>query len=194
LAIQDAFVTKIGEGDDFDNDWMSDIDDNCPFVYNPDQEDTDGDLLGDICDECTDVDNVGFGDPGFPINTCVEDNCQFIYNPDQENGDGDDLGDACDTCCISPSVGDLDQSGGSPGFNYTGGDLDMMIKAMFIYNDWTGICLDEADVDFTCGRPCDSSGHNNWLYLTGGDLDKLIKALYVTPDQHLEACDGSPGP
>lgn len=35
---------------DFDGDGVSDDDDNCPSVANPDQADTDGDGLGDACD------------------------------------------------------------------------------------------------------------------------------------------------
>ncbi len=35
---------------DPDNDGLPDWDDNCPDVYNPEQDDTDGDGIGDICD------------------------------------------------------------------------------------------------------------------------------------------------
>jgi hypothetical protein len=73
-------------------------DDNCPAVYNPDQEDTDGDGSGDLCDLCTDTDADGYGDPGFPDDTCDVDNCPLAYNPSQEDTDGDDVGDSCDVC------------------------------------------------------------------------------------------------
>lgn len=47
--------------------------DNCPFVSNPQQSDHDKDGLGDVCDNC----------PDRP-------------NPTQSNIDGDKFGDACD--------------------------------------------------------------------------------------------------
>ena len=38
---------------DSDGDGVSDKADNCPFEFNPDQQDTDGDDLGDVCDYAT---------------------------------------------------------------------------------------------------------------------------------------------
>jgi len=96
---------------DEDGDGAGDACDNCLGLYNPGQEDTDGDGIGDACDDCTDSDNDGFGDPGFPENTCPDDNCPYVYNPGQEDADGDGIGDACDDCT------DTDGDGyGNPGF------------------------------------------------------------------------------
>jgi uncharacterized repeat protein (TIGR01451 family) len=39
-----------GVGDDSDFDGVSDPDDNCPYVFNPDQADADGDGMGDVCE------------------------------------------------------------------------------------------------------------------------------------------------
>jgi formylglycine-generating enzyme required for sulfatase activity len=69
--------------------------DNCPTVHNATQSDLDGDGSGDACDACTDSDGDGFGDPGFPANSCPPDNCPTVHNPDQSDGAGDGIGDAC---------------------------------------------------------------------------------------------------
>ncbi len=99
------------EQEDADLDGVGDVCDNCPALSNPDQEDTDLDGIGDSCDTCTDLDGDGFGNPGFPANTCPEDNCPAVYNPDQEDADLDGIGDSCDTCT------DIDEDGfGDPGF------------------------------------------------------------------------------
>jgi hypothetical protein len=84
---------------DLDGDAAGDVCDNCPSTSNPDQADADGDATGDVCDLCTDFDNDGFGDPGFPLNTCPLDNCPSVYNPTQADSNGDGIGDACDFLC-----------------------------------------------------------------------------------------------
>ncbi|QOJ15824.1 MAG: thrombospondin type 3 repeat-containing protein [Planctomycetia bacterium] len=80
---------------DADGDGVGDACDNCP-IANPDQADADGDGIGDACDTCTDSDGDGFGNPGFPANTCPPDNCPFIANPDQADSDNDGVGDVCE--------------------------------------------------------------------------------------------------
>ena len=76
----DTAITSIGAPVSFadaDGDGIGDSADNCPSVSNAGQEDTDGDGTGDACDTCTDTDGDGFGNPGFPVNTCTEDGCPF---------------------------------------------------------------------------------------------------------------------
>jgi hypothetical protein len=58
---------------DCDGDGVTNLKDNCPTIYNPDQADEDGDGLGDACDKCPPVKDAA--------------------DPDT---DGDGVGDACD--------------------------------------------------------------------------------------------------
>ena len=92
---------------DTDGDGKGDACDNCPTVANPTQANADGDAYGDACDECTDTDGDGFGNPGYPANTCPTDNCPTAANPTQADGDGDGKGDACDNC---PTIANPDQA------------------------------------------------------------------------------------
>lgn len=89
------FIANPGQ-EDGDTDSIGDVCDNCPSAPNPSQDDADSDGVGDECDECTDLDGDGFGDPGFPANTCNTDNCSGLANPGQEDNDSDGLGNVCD--------------------------------------------------------------------------------------------------
>ncbi|MFH1685927.1 MAG: thrombospondin type 3 repeat-containing protein [bacterium] len=91
---------------DIDMDGVGTACDNCIDVPNPDQADYDYDGLGDACDHCTDTDNDGYGNPGYPTNTCPDDNCPYVFNPDQADSNGDGIGDACEAQC-----GDINNDG-----------------------------------------------------------------------------------
>ena len=95
--------------DDTDCDGVPDSADNCVGVANPTEADADHDGVGDACDPCTDTDGDGFGNPGFPANTCTIDNCPTQANPSQEDTDRDGLGDACDNCRTVANPDQLDK-------------------------------------------------------------------------------------
>lgn len=90
------YASGTGQTIDQDSDAVPDSCDNCPSLLNPGQEDTDDDGVGDACDTCTDTDGDGFGDPGFPVNTCPDDNCPAEPNPLQADEDRDGIGDLCE--------------------------------------------------------------------------------------------------
>ena len=54
--------------------------DNCPHVFNADQQDIDNDNIGDECDD--DIDGDGISNK--------EDNCPLVYNPLQTKLSPDD--------------------------------------------------------------------------------------------------------
>jgi cysteine-rich repeat protein len=86
LRGHDVFLWKNVCGPDVDEDGIPNEDDNCPYLYNPNQSDLDGDGRGDACDP--DIDGDGIPNPG--------DNCPEVPNPDPFDLDLDGQGDACD--------------------------------------------------------------------------------------------------
>lgn len=108
------------DNSDRDNDGVCDVNDNCVFVYNPDQKDADGDGIGDLCDTGTNDDDgdglVNSEDP-CPLDVLnldtdgdgicdYLDNCPEVENSDQLDFDGDGIGDVCD-----PIGNDCDNDG-----------------------------------------------------------------------------------
>jgi len=123
---------------DSDADGWGDQCDNCPTIVNPSQLNADGDDHGDACDNCTDTDDDGFGDPGYPANSCTVDNCPNTSNPNQADANQDGIGDAC--CCV-------DVRGN---VNYTGivdlGDLSALVSYL-TGGGFVLLCPNEANVN-----------------------------------------------
>ena len=97
---QDTDVVNISvqrDETDTDNDGVRDVEDNCPTIANPTQEQN---------TYYADLDNDGFGDPNSVLMDCVRpegyvdnalDNCPDRPSSDLTDTDGDGEGDACDT-------------------------------------------------------------------------------------------------
>jgi len=126
---------------DVDGDGVPNLQDNCPTVANPEQEDADGDGAGDACDDDVDGDGVPNDTDNCPFtpnsdqrdtdadglgDACDEDidndgllngedNCPEVANPDQVDADGDALGDACDNCPLNTNPGQEDADGDGMG-------------------------------------------------------------------------------
>ncbi len=86
---------------DPDDDGWNDVPwnkDNCPDVYNRNQEDTDDDGLGDACD-----------------------NCPYVANADQADGNDDGVGDVCDKALNGTLFAWAE--GGEAGIVDCGGDI-----------------------------------------------------------------------
>jgi hypothetical protein len=89
--------------------------DNCPYQYNPDQEDRDCDSFGDLCDNCPGVANPDqlnldprTGLPDFDSRGNACDNCLAVANENQADSDSDAVGDACDSCVLTFNPDQLD--------------------------------------------------------------------------------------
>ena len=84
------------DGFDDDCDEIANEFDNCPQIYNPNQEDGEEDGIGDVCDNCPTIINPTQLDTDNDLLGDVCDNCPSIFNPNQEDMDADMIGDVCD--------------------------------------------------------------------------------------------------
>ena len=138
-------------------DQVSNCDDNCPTVANPDQLDENANGVGDACE--TDQDEDGVFD--------AFDNCPTVANPDQLNNDLDPVGDACDNCPAVANPGQFDANGNSVGdacdpdiSGLTDTDADG-VPDLFD-NCWVSTNPDQSDMDSDGeGDACDDDLDND---------------------------------
>ncbi len=129
--------------------------------------DADSDGIGDSCDTCTDIDGDGFGDAGYPANTCALDNCPSIYNPSQEDADNDSVGDSCDTCT------DTDGDGyGNPDYPYNTCTLD---NCPTVYNP-TQADADSNGVGNLCEELCGDTNDDGYVNI--GDAIFMVNYVF----------------
>ena len=151
----DVSVLCCYDTDDYDEDEIGDLCDNCPDDANPNQEDADGDEIGDVCDDCTDTDRDGYGNSGFP-NTCDEDNCPNNYNPNQEDNyppQGNGIGDACDCEADFSCDGNVDAN-----------DVEAFLID-FGRGEFNNFCTNESPChgDFSCDGSVDAADVTKFL-------------------------------
>jgi hypothetical protein len=165
---------------DTDGDTVPDREDNCPLVYNPNQDDIEDDGRGDLCD--SDDDNDGVAD--------VDDNCVLVPNADQADGDSDTIGDACDNCVALQNLGQENTDGDLLGDDCDTDDdndgvLDGMDNCQFVSNSGQ---LD-GDTD-TVGDACDNCPTMSNTPQADADDDAIGDVCDSCPDDALNDADG----
>jgi Tol biopolymer transport system component len=104
----DDYQPSWGGFSDSDGDGITNQNDNCPLIANPDQLDTDADGAGNVCDADDDNDSVAD----------TADNCLLMSNADQADFDLDGIGDVCDTQTGPPSKKEQCKEGAWHRFNF----------------------------------------------------------------------------
>jgi len=168
---------------DSDRDGIGDACDNCPQTPSSALADADRDGVGDACDPCTDTDGDGYGDPGYPANTCRLDDCATVSDPAQSDPDSDGLGTACDNCPFAA--------------NSTQADTDHDAIGDACDNCLAAANPDQADTDSDgIGNICDNCPEVSNFAQTDADGDHRGDACdncrnVANPDQTDADTDGS---
>ena len=136
---------------DTDLDGVVDESDNCPDLYNPNQEDEgDEDGVGDACDNCPEHINPTQADSDLDEMGDACDNCPNLHNIDQEDTfppGGNGTGDACDCEANFDCDGDVDGTDATTFKLYFGRNL------LFYPCDEINPCRG----DFDCDGDCDGT-------------------------------------
>lgn len=157
ITIEDASVIS-SINFDADADGVLNVDDNCPDISNPQQNDTDADQVGDACDGDIDGDGVNNQDDKFPNDaneTADYDNDGIGDNADFDD-DGDGMNDTSDAFPYDQNE-TTDTDGDGIGDNSDADDdgdgiADTTDNCPFIAN------ADQADADNDgIGTACDGS-------------------------------------
>ena len=157
ITIEDASVIS-SINFDADADGVLNVDDNCPDIANPQQNDTDADQVGDACDGDIDGDGVNNQDDKFPNDaneTADYDNDGIGDNADFDD-DGDGMNDTSDAFPYDQNE-TTDTDGDGIGDNSDADDdgdgiADTTDNCPFIAN------ADQADADNDgIGTACDGS-------------------------------------
>lgn len=115
VRTDETFTVRYGA--DWDGDGVINIVDNCPSVYNPNQNDSDADTVGNACDNCNPIYKNTYycqhppggrtcGGCAVMIDTFCIYCCDTVYtrytsNVNQLDADNDHVGDECDSCPAS---------------------------------------------------------------------------------------------
>ena len=182
LVGMDTVCVTVGMSD-MDQDMISDSQDNCPTIYNPNQSDLDNDGKGDLCDDDMDGDSVPNAQDAFPMDgdESVDTDGDGIGNNADTDDDGDGLNDADDAFPLDANE-QTDLDGDNVGDNADADDdndgvVDSIDNCPFVANP------DQADGNANgIGTVCDSSedttggetggnntGGNNTGNNTGGE-------------------------
>ena len=155
---------------DHDSDGLTDGQDNCPRVVNPNQTDTDGDLFGDACDDDDDGDSIADdwddcspGEIGWASNSNTDhdsDGCRDLTEDLDDDEDG--IFDENDICAkgpvgwVSTIENDENQDGCEDVDSDGDGYVDQLDKCPSIVDDQSD--LDGDGIGDACENDTDGDG------------------------------------
>jgi Thrombospondin type 3 repeat len=117
-----SFNAGSGDGD-FDDDAIPDVEDNCPYVANPLQENHDADVPGDACDTDDDDDSkvdgsdtCSAGDTGWTSNGTTDQDSDGCRDAGEDTDDDNDtVADGSDNCPLAANASQTNTDGDTQG-------------------------------------------------------------------------------